>query len=66
LTPSVPLNEVNPKRGAMAEASKKLTVRKEDTSDDDLFNRILWTTIKGDRPYPGTRRMSTLDATTAR
>jgi hypothetical protein len=22
----------------------------------------LWTTIKGDKPYPGTRRMSALDA----
>ena len=66
LTPAVPLNEVNPKRGAMAEASKKLTVKKEDTSDDDLFNRILWTTIKGDTPYPGTRRMSTLEAARSR
>jgi hypothetical protein len=66
LTPAVPLSEVNPKMGAMAEASKKLTVKKEDTSDDDLFNRILWTTIKGDKPYPGTRRMSTLEAARSR
>lgn len=66
LTPAVPLNEVNPKQGAMAEMSKKLTVRKEDTSDDDVFNRILWTTIKGNQPYPGTRRMSTLEAKRAR
>ncbi|MGI8403063.1 MAG: SMP-30/gluconolactonase/LRE family protein [Gemmatimonadaceae bacterium] len=62
LTPAVRLNELNPKKGAMAEMSKKLVVKKEDTSDDDLFNRILWTTIKGDKPYPGTRRMSTLAA----
>lgn len=66
LTPSVSLKEVNPKRGAMAEASKKLTFKVEDTSDDDLFNRILWTTIKGDTPYPGTRRMSALDAKVSR
>ena len=66
LTPSVSLKEVNPKRGAMAEASKKLTLKVEDTSDDDLFNRILWTTIKGDTPYPGTRRMSALDAKVSR
>jgi len=66
LIPAVPLNEVNPKQGAMAEMSKKLTVKKEDTSDDDLFNRILWRTIKGDQQYPGTRRMSTLDAAVAR
>jgi hypothetical protein len=50
----------------MAEASKKLTLKVEDTSDDDLFNRILWTTIKGDTPYPGTRRMSALDAKVSR
>jgi YVTN family beta-propeller protein len=66
LTPSVSLKEVNPRRGAMAEASKKLTLKVEDTSDDDLFNRILWTTIKGDKPYPGTRRMSALDAKVSR
>jgi len=66
LTPSVSLKELNPRRGAMAEASKKLTLRKEDTSDDDLFNRILWTVIKGDKPYPGTRRMSVLDAKVSR
>jgi hypothetical protein len=50
----------------MAEASKKLTLKTEDTSDDDVFNRILWTTIKGDVPYPGTRRMSALDAKVSR
>ncbi len=66
LTPSVSLKELNLRNGAMAEASKRLTLRKEDTSDDDLFNRILWTTIKGDKPYPGPRRMSALDAKVAR
>jgi YVTN family beta-propeller protein len=66
LTPSVPLKELNPRRGAMAEASKKLTLKREDTSDEELFNRILWTTIKGDKPYPGTRRMSALDAKVSR
>lgn len=66
LLPNVPLDEVNPKRGAMAEASKKLVLAKEDRSDDDLFNRILWTTIKGDRTYPGAKRMSALEARTAR
>jgi DNA-binding beta-propeller fold protein YncE len=66
LTPAVSLNEINPKRGAMAEASKKLALKVEDASDDDLFNRILWTTIKGGTPYPGTRRMSALDAKVSR
>jgi DNA-binding beta-propeller fold protein YncE len=66
LTPSVSLKELNPRRGAMANASKQLTLKVEDTSDEDLFNRILWTTIKGDEPYPGTRRMSALDAKVSR
>jgi DNA-binding beta-propeller fold protein YncE len=66
LTPSVSLQELNPRRGAMAEASRKLSLKVEDTSDEDLFNRILWTTIKGDEPYPGTRRMSALDAKVSR
>jgi hypothetical protein len=66
LTPDVSLRELNPPRTAMAEASKKLKLKVEDESDDDLFNRILWTTIKGDTPYPGTKRMSALDAKVAR
>ena len=66
LVPSVPLDEKNPPRGAMAEASKKLRLDKEDSSNDDLFNRILWQTIKGDQPYPGPRRMSALDAKVSR
>lgn len=66
LIPSVPLDEKNPTRGAMAEASKKLKLDKEDSSNDDLFNRILWQTIKGDQPYPGPKRMSALDAKVSR
>ena len=66
LKPGIPLDEKNPKRGAMAEASKQLVLEEEDRSDDALFNRILWKTIKGDQPYPGTRRMSALEAKVAR
>jgi YVTN family beta-propeller protein len=66
LIPSVPLDEKNPTRGAMAEASKKLKLDKEDSSNDDLFNRILWQTIKGDQRYPGTTRMSAMEAKVAR
>jgi len=66
LKPAVPLDEKNPKRGALAEASKQLTLEKEDTSNDDLFNRILWRAIKGDQPYPGPRRMSALEARVSR
>jgi YVTN family beta-propeller protein len=66
LVSSVPLDEKNPQRGALAEASKKLTLEKEDTSPDDLFNRILWGAIKGDKPYPGPTRMSALEAKASR
>jgi hypothetical protein len=31
-------------------------------ADADLFNRILWSAIKGDTPYPGPKRMSVLEA----
>jgi YVTN family beta-propeller protein len=66
LKPAVPLDEKNPKRGALAEASKRLTLEKEDTSNDDLFNRVLWRAIKGDQPYPGSRRMSPLEVRVSR
>lgn len=56
LMPSVRLDEVNPKKGALAEESKKLALKREDMSDDDLFNRILWKAIKGDRPMPSNTR----------
>jgi phospholipase C len=66
LTPSVALDEKNPQVGALAEASKKLVLEKEDMSNDDLFNRILWGAIKGDKPYPGPTRMSALEAKVSR
>ena len=66
LVSSVPLDEKNPPRTALAEASKKLRLEKEDLSDDDLFNRILWGAIKGDQPYPGPTRMSSLEAKVSR
>jgi hypothetical protein len=66
LRSSVPLDQRNPKRGALAEASKKLALEKVDMADENLFNRILWRSIKGDAPYPGPTRMSALEAQTAR
>jgi YVTN family beta-propeller protein len=59
---SVPLTEKNPPRTALAKASSKLVLDKVDMADEDLFNRILWSTIKGDKPYPGPTRMSALEA----
>ena len=66
LVSTVPLDEKNPALTALAEASKKLRLEKEDLSDDDLFNRILWGAIKGDQPYPGPTRMSALEAKVSR
>ena len=66
LTPNVSLDEKNPRRGALAEASRKLALEKEDMSDDDLFNRILWGAIKGNESYPGPTRMSALEAKVSR
>ncbi|MEO8575765.1 MAG: bifunctional YncE family protein/alkaline phosphatase family protein [Gemmatimonadales bacterium] len=57
LIPSVSLEERNPAKGALAEASRKLALQKEDIADEELFNRILWRTIKGEaRPWPGVTR----------
>ena len=59
LTPSVSLDEVNPRGTRGARASAKLDFDIEDAIDENTFNRILWRTIKGDSvPYPGTRRAS--------
>ncbi len=66
LRSSVPLDQKNPQRGALAEASKKLALDKVDQADEELFNRILWSAIKGDTPYPGPTRMSALEAKLSR
>ena len=57
-----PLDEKNAGGTREARESSRLDLRLEDLSDDDLFNRILWGTIKGPGvPYPGARRMSALE-----
>jgi DNA-binding beta-propeller fold protein YncE len=61
LRPEVPLDEKNPRTGRGATESLKLNLDREDASDDDFFNRILWRAIKGDRPYPGARRAPALE-----
>lgn len=59
LTPETPLTERNPANTRGARASARLDFRREDRVDDDLFNRILWTAIKGAaRPFPGATRMT--------
>ena len=59
LVPAVALTDRNPARGREAEQSRQLDLRYEDVAEEDLFNRILWRTIKGPlRPFPGPTRMS--------
>jgi len=59
--PGQRLDELNPAKGPEAEASLKLDLERVDAADEDSFNRILWNLIKGVQPYPGTKRMSSLD-----
>ena len=63
LPPGVPLDEVNPARGQAARDSRRLDLATVDAADMDLFNRVLWMAVKGETAvYPGTHRMSTLEA----
>lgn len=61
-----PLNEMNPARSPSARASRKLDLDRVDAADEDSFNRVLWSLLKGSQPYPGTKRMSSLEVVRAR
>lgn len=62
LTPTVGLTEQNPAGTPAARESAQLDLRIEDAADEDRFNRVLWRSVKGAVPYPGSRRGSTLEA----
>ena len=67
LVPAVSLKEMNPPTGANARASATLDLTVEDVADEDAFNRVLWSAIKGETvPYPGPTRMSALEFKRAR
>jgi DNA-binding beta-propeller fold protein YncE len=58
IVPEQSLDEKNP-NNRNAQASLALDLDKEDRSDDELFNRILWAAIKGDNlPFPGRQHVS--------
>ncbi len=60
ITPQQSLTEKNPE-GPNARNSLQLKLEKEDLSDDETFNRILWAAIKGDQiPFPEQHRVSLL------
>jgi DNA-binding beta-propeller fold protein YncE len=61
-----PLNELNPAKSASAQASLDVDLDRVDAADEDTFNRILWSVLKGQQPYPGTKRMSALEIARAR
>lgn len=67
LTPAQRLDEMNPPRTRAARESRRLDLSSYDVADMDLFNRVLWMAVKGEHvAYPGTRRMSALEARRAR
>ena len=56
---NIPLNEINPalralkgKQKAYAQASLKMAKLDIDGGDDDLLNRIVWSSVKRNEPYP--------------
>ena len=61
-----PLDELNPVISETAQASLDLNLDQVDAADEDSFNRILWNLLKGRQPYPGTKRMSSLEVTRER
>jgi len=62
LVPKQSLAERNPTRTAAAELSRGLALDVEDEADEDLFNRVLWMSLKGSsRPMPAPTRMSQLE-----
>ena len=61
-----PLDEMNPARTQSARASRRLDLDRVDAADEDAFNRVLWNLLKGSQPYPGPKRMSSLEMVRAR
>jgi hypothetical protein len=55
IKPSIDMDEKNPE-SPQAKQSSALDFSRPDAADDDTLNRILWTAIKGDVPYPGPTR----------
>ena len=63
LTPGVALTQQNAAGTRAARDSRKLDFKVVDAADMDAFNRVLWMAVKGEQsPYPGTHRMSALEA----
>jgi hypothetical protein len=50
-----PVEKLDGKAKEFARKSLELDFDVEDRADEDTLNRILWYSVKGDRPYPGDR-----------
>ncbi|HLX06904.1 MAG TPA: bifunctional YncE family protein/alkaline phosphatase family protein [Thermoanaerobaculia bacterium] len=60
IVPTVDMNEMNPPRSAAARMSEHLDLSAPDRVPDAVFNRILWSMMKGARPLPATSARSPL------
>jgi YVTN family beta-propeller protein len=50
-----PVKELTGRAREFALKSLELDFEEEDKADEDTLNRILWFSVRGDRPYPGDR-----------
>jgi len=50
-----PVKELTGKAREFALKSLELDFDEEDRADEDTLNRILWFSVRGDKPYPGDR-----------
>ena len=66
LTPAQSLTEKNPAGTSGARQSSRIDLRIEDAVDDDVFNRIIWASVRPGKAYPGARRGAALEAVRGR
>ena len=59
-------DELNPEKGPNVKASLELNLDRVDEANEDAFNRILWSELKGAQAYPDLKRMSSLEVARAR
>jgi len=60
IIPAASMHDLNPPNTEGAKKSASLDMTRPDASDEDDLNRLIWEAVKGDTPYPGATRGSTL------
>jgi hypothetical protein len=63
IVPEYDLNTRNIVRNEWQRRSETFDFAKEDANNDVEFNRVLWHGLKGDKPFPGPRRVAFLQPT---